>query len=1271
MSKKENIKLATGYYTDYLAKVFSSTDEWKDYLKFASNLYKYKFAESLLIYAQNPNATACATLEQWNSIGRWVKKGSTSMKIIDDTEGDISLKYVFDLKDTTGTYTTVPKKWKARHPKQIMSIIQDITKASSRETFSEMIINHVKQEIYDNENYMKQFTDEDKEKMTPAFRTALNDTVLYLICQRCEVKIPDNYKLFETLMNIEDKSMLPKLGIMAIAESSTLLRQIEYQVKKQENLIRKGEIKNVEQIWNKNQEISTRGISSEVRRIDNEWNNRGENIGETTGNNGIQRENNRTIETTEPITERTGLSEESTIREANSNASGRNATRDDIPTSINIPREGENLSLFSLPEIKQENKEESSKPYKINDIVVIENREYKITKINIEKDEIELFDLKIANIYPLYRVMPVSEFELSYEPYTEDVEYNMDCQFTAEPSGILSSSTIENGSDESIKAQTSEVIKNNFVITDETELGKGSLKEKYDKNIQAIKLLKELESTNRLATQEEQKILAGYSGWGGNSKVFDKNSIEWKEEYKELQELLTDEEYEQAKGSVLNAFYTEPTIIKAIYDGLNIMGFKKGNILEPSAGIGNFFGLLPEEMRESNLTGVELDKISGKILKQLYQKADIHIKGFEDANIPDNYYDIAISNVPFGNYSVYDPVNNKQNFLIHDYFFSRALDKVREGGIVAFITSKGTMDKKDSTVRKVLSEKADFIGAIRLPTSAFKKTGHTEVTTDIIFLRKKDGTQFILDDWIDTEKYEDEKELDINKYFMKYPQLVLGKLNITTNQYGKELEVKEKIYSNLKDDLNRAIKTVCPANIYKELEKPIELNKNTINTIPADYDVKNYTFTVINNKIYQRVDDVMVEQKQEGVTAERIKGMIQIRDTLKQLIDVQLLNNNDSEMIVFQAKLNKLYDNYVAKYGYLTSRGNKLAFEDDIDYPLLTALEDIDEETKEIKKSGIFFTRTISPYKEITEVETSKEALMVSLSQKGKIDIEYMMNLCDKDYDTLISELKGTIFRNPIKINELNKNDRYAGWETADEYLSGNVREKLKIAKAYSENDEQYLINVQYLKENQPAELSAEDIEVRLGATWIPPEIIKDFIKDTFKYHDDSRFSNGNLRINYSRELSRWYIENKPYISNVETSEIFGTKRMNGYDILESSLNLKYVTIYDTKYDKEKGEDVSVVNQEQTVLARQKQEKLKEEFKNWIFLDPERRNILVKKYNETFNCIVDRKYDGSFLTFPRYVARDKIERTSKKCRSSYFIWRECFIWSLCWCRENI
>lgn len=737
MSRKENIKLATTYYAEYLGKVFSNVEEWKNYLKFASNLYKYKFAESLLIYAQDPTATACATLEQWNSIGRWVKGGSKSMKIIDDTEGDISLKYVFDLKDTTGTYTTIPKKWKARHPKQIMSIIQDITKSSERETFSEMIINHIKQEIFDNENYMKQFTDEEKEKMTPAFKTALNDTVLYLICQRCDIKIPDNYKMFETLINIEDKSMLPKLGIMAVAESSTLLRQIEYQVKKQENLIRKGEIKNVEQIWNKNKEIHTRRVSSEVSRNDNEWNNRGENIKETTRDNGLQGENNRAVETTKPIEERNGLYEKSSIREGNSNTSGRNATRDDIPTSITPPREGENLSLFSLPEIKQEDKKENTKPYKVNDVVVIGNREYKITKINIDRDNIELLDLKMVNIYPLYRNMTISEFELQYEPFTEDIEYNMDCQFTAEPKEILEPKTIENGSGESMEKETQENIKNNFVITDETVLGKGTLREKYQKNIQAIKLLKELESSNRLATPEEQKILAGYSGWGGNPKVFDKKSIEWKEEYKELKELLTDEEYEQARGSVLNAFYTEPDIIKAIYDGLNIMGFKNGNILEPSAGIGNFFGMLPEEMRESNLTGIELDKISGKILKQLYQKADIHIKGFEDTNIPDNYYDIAIGNVPFGNYSVYDPVNNKQNLLIHDYFFSRALDKVRDGGLVAFITSKGTMDKKDITVRKLLSEKADFIGAIRLPTSAFKKTGHTEVTTDIIFMRKK------------------------------------------------------------------------------------------------------------------------------------------------------------------------------------------------------------------------------------------------------------------------------------------------------------------------------------------------------------------------------------------------------------------------------------------------------------------------------------------------------------------------------------------------------
>ena len=1269
MSKKENIKLARGYYKDYLNIIFSNAEEWKNYLKFASNLYKYKFVESLLIYAQNPNATACATLEQWNSIGRWVKKGSTSLKIIDDTDGEISLKYVFDLNDTTGAYKTVPKKWKSRHPNQIMAILQDITKANKRDTLSEMIFNYMNQEIFENEDYMKQFTDEQKEKMSPAFKTALYDTILYLICERCDLKIPDDYKLFESLEFIEDKFMLQKLGIIGISQSSTLLRQIEHQVKKQENLIRKGEIENVEQIWNKNQEILERGISSEIRGTDIGGNNRGENISETERDNGTQGEINRTIEETKSIGERNRLHEESTIREGDTNTSGGNATRDDISTNITILGEGENLSLFSLPEIKQDSKPEILKPYKVNDVVVIDNREFKITKINIEKDVIELLDLKLAHIYPIYRNMSVADFEKVYEDFTEDVEYNMDCQFTAQPTETLEPSTIENGSGESVEV---EIPKNNFVIDEETELGKGSIRDRYAKNIKAITLLKDLESQNKLATPEEQKILAGYSGWGGMSKIFDDTAIEWEQEYKELKNLLTDDEYEQARETVLNAFYTDPDIIKAIYDGLNIMGFKSGNILEPSCGIGNFFGMLPEEMRSSNLTGIELDKISGKISKQLYQKADIQIKGFEDANLPENYYDVVIGNVPFGNHSVYDPVHNKENFLIHDYFFSRALDKVREGGIVAFITTKGTMDKKNTTVRKHLNEKADFIGAIRLPSTAFKKTGNTEAISDIIFLRKKDGTKHLTDNWIDTGIFQGYKDIDINNYFLKYPQLVLGNLDTKSSQYGgKELDVKPFIYTPLKESLEKAIKEIAPKNIYKELGKPIEIKTTMPNTIPADYDVKNYTFTIINNKIYQRVDDVMVEQKQDGITAERIRGMIQIRDTLKQLIDVQLRNNNDDEMFAYQAKLNKLYDDFVSKYGSLTSKGNKLAFEDDIDYPLLTALEDIDEATKEIKKSSIFYTRTISPYKEITEVETAKEALMVSLSQKGKIDIEYMMGLCNKDYETLICDLKGTIFRNPLKMNEQNKNDRYAGWETADEYLSGNVREKLKIAKAYSEKDDQYLINVEYLKNNQPSELFAEDIEVRLGATWIPPEIIKNFIEDKFKYVDNSRYPSGNLKVVYSRELSEWTIENKPHYDNVETSEIYGTKRKSGYELLEAGLNLKYATVYDRVFDKEKDEYVSVVNQEQTVLARQKQEKIKEEFKNWIFLDPERRNLLVKKYNETFNCIVDRQFDGSFLTFPRHVARNKIKATSKKCCSKSIIWWKCLTCTFCWCRKNL
>ena len=595
---------------------------------------------------------------------------------------------------------------------------------------------------------------------------------------------------------------------------------------------------------------------------------------------------------------------------------------------------------------------------------------------------------------------------------------------------------------EEIKVQ-----KINFKITDDMNLSDGNLREKYQKNIKAIKLLKELEFENRLATAEEQKVLAQYTGWGGNPKIFDENALEWKNEYNELKQLLTEDEYKQAKESVLNAFYTEPEIIKGIYNALDKMGVKKGNVLEPSAGVGNFLGMLPNSFENSHITGVELDKISGSILKQLYQKANVFVGGYEETELPDGFYDIAISNVPFGNYGVYDPKYNKENFLIHDYFFAKSLDKIRTGGIIAFITSKGTMDKLNPQIRKYLNERAELIGAIRLPNNAFKRIANTEVTSDIIFLKKRESLSYEHADWLDTEEYDE--GININKYFVDNPQMIMGELNITTTQFGKDIEVVPNRDTSLSEQLNKVIEYL-PSDIFEEVEIDREFDTEDIKTIPADMNVKNYNYTLVDGVIYQRVDSVMVEQKKDGITAERIKGMIAIRESLKELINVQLLNNNDEEMAIYQNKLNELYDKFVDKYGYLTSKGNKTAFSDDIDYPLLTALENVDEATKEVTKSEIFYKRTISPYKEITSVETSDEALVVSLNQKGRVDIEYMKSLTNKEFDEIVQDLEGKIFRNPLKVAQDNRN---SGWETADEYLSGDVKEKLKIAEEYAKSN--------------------------------------------------------------------------------------------------------------------------------------------------------------------------------------------------------------------------
>ena len=650
-------------------------------------------------------------------------------------------------------------------------------------------------------------------------------------------------------------------------------------------------------------------------------------------------------------------------------------------------------------------------------------------------------------------------------------------------------------------------------------------------------------------------------------------------------------------------------------------------------GVGNFFSTLPDTMKNSKLYGVELDDISGRISKQLYQKADIKIQGFEEVDYPDNFFDIAIGNVPFGDYKLYDPKYNKQNFLIHDYFFAKAIDKVRPGGVIAFVTSKGTMDKENDSVRKYLSERADLIGAIRLPNTAFKDNANTEVTTDIIFLQKRERLSVKEADWLKVEKNED--GIPINEYFIRNPEMMLGKMAFDTRMFGEDSKYTTLINDDenfdLESELYSAIENLR-ANITKyEIEE-----ENQEDVIPADPKVKNYTYTLINDELYYRENTAMRKMDITGKTLERIKGLHHIREITREIINIQMNGCTESELKKKQEILNKRYDEFVKDYGYITSRANTRAFEDDNDYPLLCSLEVVDE-NGEVLKADMFTKQTIRPHVAITEVDTANEALMVSLNERGKVDIPFMLELYETTPEALIKELEGQIYLNPMEYDE---EDITKGWETQDEYLSGNVREKLKLAKIFAENKpELFMKNVLALEKVQPKDLDASEIDVRLGTTWVEIEDIEKFIYETLEtprylHNSYSRWSSGNneIKVNYNKINSKWNIQHKSSDYSVLSTETFGTKRMSAYHIIEDTLNLNSVTVRDRVDD---GDSVRyVVNQKETMLAREKQHQLKEQFKNWIFKDPERRAKYVKFYNENFNNIRLREYDGSNLTFP-------------------------------------
>lgn len=782
--------------------------------------------------------------------------------------------------------------------------------------------------------------------------------------------------------------------------------------------------------------------------------------------------------------------------------------------------------------------------------------------------------------------------------------------------------------DEALNAEPVPEPAGNFHITDD-DLGIGGPKQKYARNIEAIRTLFQLEQEHRGATAEEQQVLSQYVGWGGLADAFDPGKDSWAKEYAELKGLLSEDEYAAARSSTLNAHYTSPVVIRSIYDAVEKMGFQSGNILEPSMGVGNFFGMLPDSMADSRLYGVELDSITGRIAKKLYPQADITVAGFETTDRRD-FYDLAVGNVPFGNYKVNDKAYNKLNFSIHNYFFAKAIDQVRPGGVVAFVTSRYTLDSKDSSARKHMAERADLLGAIRLPNNAFRANAGTDVVSDIIFLQKRDRPIDHEPDWVQLGKTEE--GFAINQYFVDHPEMVLGELTTESTQYGREeLTVAPIEGANLADQLAEAEQHIKGNYTAVEIAVPDVADAEAQRkTLPADPTVKNFSYTVVDGEIYYRENSIMTQIELPDNAKGRVAGMVELRQIVNELIDQQLNDFPDEDIKASQAKLNAAYDAFTAKYGLINDKKNARLFDDDSSYYLLCSLENLDENKNLKSKADMFTKRTIRPERTVTSVDTPSEALAVSIGEHGKVDLPYMAELLGTpgNYERITTELSGVIFKDPA----VDADDPEAGWQTADEYLSGNVRDKLRMAQLAAESHPEFKVNVDALTKAQPKDLEASEIDVRLGATWLAPSIVQQFMMETFQPPYRIRYNNA-ITVRYSPYTSEWRISNKSAtgFGDIMATETYGTRRANAYKILEDTLNLRDSRVYDTI--EEDGKEKRVLNQNETTLAQQKQQAIKDAFAGWVWKDPQRRTLLVKRYNELFNSTRPREYDGSHIHF--------------------------------------
>ena len=1351
MSNKFTLISELAYQT--AKEISQNSKNWTSFLKTVARQYKYPFSNQLLIYAQKPEAAACATMDIWNKkLGRWINAGSKGIAIIDDTQSMPKLNYVFDVSDTHAVQGgKTPWLWEFQNENRetVINELEKLYGPSDKTDIGEKLMDLAEkavdnnyEDFYDDLKYDLNdsfLADLDDLNLNVLFRDTVTKSVQYVLLTRCGIDTAPyfNKEDFKGIINFNSFEVLSHTGDAIKKVSNEMLTQIRTTIKhieieKMQNTLDKSVKKEYTKTSDKFSTLNREITGKED--VDNEKLNlyKGKRRGASELNSGKQRNSTGQVRTAQAelpkgIQERDvhenavggqTLSSSSGSGESRTGENGTDNKRFDEATEHNREVEsrksnrmgsadeqyqssgggnssrGDNLQISFFPNLptveeqkqqienniaKAEDDFSSAFSFTLKDIqsellsgTGIEDGKFRVYElyksIPSKKEAVDFLKKEYGQYYGhSHTFLDGTNGFIDYQPGSGMTanRYNDNQKVTIKWEDIekylrdLNSKDIYLTSEEKAEyeeMQKAEVLpkiepvkkdnaetpnvtdelppkkpKINYHITDD-HLGEGGAKVKYQRNIEAIRTIKNIENEERYATPEEQEILSQYVGWGGLPQAFDDKDNSWSKEYNELKRLLTDSEYKSARSSTLNAHYTSPLVIRSVYKTLENMDIPNGNILEPAMGTGNFFGMLPESMNKNKLYGVELDSISGRISKQLYQNADIQIRGFEKTDFPDEFFDIAVGNVPFGDYKVVDKKFDKYNFLIHDYFFAKTLDKVRTGGIVAFITTKGTLDKTNSNVRQYIAQRADLLGAIRLPNTAFKANAGTEVTADIIFLQKRDHTPSQMPEWVELGNLDN--GISVNKYFASHPEMILGKMAKVSGPFGMEAVCLPNNEMPLSEQLEEAVRNIEQPN--RELLQNITTKTKEeieIETIPAEVDVRNYSYTLVNDEVYYRENSRMYKVPLSDTAAERTKGLIKLRDCTRALISMQMFDSSNDEIKAQQKELSTLYDSYTKKYGLINSRANKRVFEQDSGYYLLCSLEVLDEDGNLERKADMFSKRTIKQAQAVLSVDTASEALAVSISEKACVDLEYMAQLMggpDK-IPQIIKDLEGVIFLNPKPDSRL-VSEQTPKWEAADEYLSGNVREKLYFAQRAAKQDPKYSINVQALQKVQPKELEASEIDVRLGATWVELKYYKQFMTELF--NTPKYLLVKDIDLQYSPVSGVWNIKGKLCDSkdNVLVNVTYGTKRLNAYKILEDSLNLKEVKVFDIQTDDD-GKEHRILNGKETAIAQQKQELIRQAFRDWIWKDPKRREVLVKKYNEIFNSTRPREYDGNHIRF--------------------------------------